>query len=167
MRTSAASLILCLTAAAGCSDREAERNMSPDEVAEELSHMRMAPGLWEVNSEVIEARGPDLPREVRNRMVGPRPSRRHCLTAEQAAPPSAEILAARSGRDCVQQDFRVADGRLSGTMICPNARVRMAGRYGPQAYETRMEMETPVADVVMTLELRIRGRRIGDCPGGG
>ena len=58
--------------------------MSAGEVAGELANMRIEPGLWELTSEVVEVRAPDLPREVRNRMVGPRSRLRNCITPQQA-----------------------------------------------------------------------------------
>lgn len=159
----AAALLMILPVAA-CGGRE-ERNMSVEEVADQLSNMRIEPGLWELTSEVLEVRAPDLPREVRNRMVGPRSRLRHCITPGQAARPSANFLAGRPDRGCVYRDFSAQDGRVSGTMTCPDAHTRMDGRYGPQAYDMRMEMESPVAGgAVMILELRARGRRIGACP---
>jgi hypothetical protein len=138
--------------------------MSVDEVAGELARMEVEPGLWLLTSEVVEVRAPGLPRDVRNRMVGPRRQLRHCITPEQAARPDANFLAARRERDCTYRDFAVRDGRISGSMLCSDARARMDGRYGPRAYDMRMEMESPLPDgAVMTLELRTRGRRIGAC----
>ena len=166
MRLGATLLIASSPIVAGCGDRQ-ERNMSVEEVADQLSAMRIEPGLWEVTSEVVEVRAPDLPREVRNRMVGPRRRLRHCITPEQAARPSANFLAARDDHACAYREFSVSDGRLTGAMTCPDANARMAGRYGPQAYDMRMEMESPVpGGTVMTLELRSKGRRIGACPEG-
>ena len=164
-RLGAAFLMLGFAVAA-CGDREA-RNMSVEEVSGELSAMRIAPGLWEVSSEVVEVRGPDLPRDLRNRMVGPRSRLRHCITPQQAARPSANFLAARADGGCAYRRFSARGGRVSGEMICADTRTRMDGRYGPAAYGMRMEMESPVpGGAVMNLELRARGRRIGACPEG-
>ena len=117
--------------------------MSAEEVAEELANMRIEPGLWELTSEVVDVRAPDLPREVRNRMVGPRSRLRNCITPQQAERPSANFLAARSDNDCVYRGFSVRDGQLSGTMTCPEVTATMAGRYGPRAYAMSMEMASP------------------------
>jgi hypothetical protein len=164
-RLGAALLILGLAVAA-CGDREA-RNMSVGEVAGELSAMRIEPGFWELSSDVVEVRGPDLPRELRNRMVGPRSRMRHCITPEQASRPSANFLAARADGGCAYRSFSVRGGRVTGEMICADSRTRMDGRYRPAAYDMRMEMESPAPDgAVMILELRARGRRIGICPEG-
>ena len=165
-RLGAAVLIAALPAVASCGDRP-ERNMTTAEVAGQLSGMEIAPGLWEISSEVVDVRAPDLPREVRNRMVGPRTRQRHCITPEQAARPNANFLAARRDSGCTYRNFSVRGGRLEGAMTCPDATATMRGRYGPQAYDMRMEMESPVpGGAVMILDVRARGRRIGDCEGG-
>jgi hypothetical protein len=138
--------------------------MTAEEVAAQLGAMRIDPGLWELTSEVVEVSAPELPREVRNRMVGPRSSLRNCISPTQAARPGANFLAMRADSQCAYRDFTVADGELRGTMICPGATARMAGRYAASAYELAMVMESPMATgETMTLELRARGRRIGDC----
>ena len=150
--------------AAGCGEPP-DNNMTVEEVADQLSNMRIEPGLWELTSEVIDVRAPNLPREVRNRMVGPRSRLRHCITPEQAARPSANFLAARG--DCTYRDFTVQDGRVRGAMSCPDATAVMDGRYGPQAYDMGMEMQSPIpGGAVMTLQLRAKGRRLGACEEG-
>ena len=138
--------------------------MSAAQVAEQLSNMRIEPGQWELTSEVVDVQAPNLPREVRNRMVGPRSRLRHCITPEQAAHPSANFLAARGGNSCAYREFSVQGGRIEGVMQCPDATATMAGRYAPQGYDMRMEMQSPMQNnVMMTLQLRARGRRIGPC----
>jgi len=142
--------------------------MNVEQVAGELAQMRIEPGLWELGSEVVEVRAPDLPREVRDRMVGPRRRLRHCITAEQAARPGATFFAGGAGSGCVYRHFAVRNGGISGAMSCPEAWTIMAGRYGPQSYDMRMGMATPApGGAIMTLELRATGRRIGACRQGG
>ena len=139
--------------------------MSAEEVAGQLSNMRIEPGLWELTSDVLDVQAPNLPLEVRNRMVGPRSRLRNCITPEQAAHPSANFLAARGGSSCAYRAFSVEDGRIHGTMTCPDATATMEGRYEPQAYAMRIEMQSPMQNkAMMTLQLRARGRRIGPCP---
>lgn len=156
-------LLLLSCCAAGC--REAEpANMSAEEVAGELADIRIEPGLWLLTSEVTDVRAPNLPVEVRNRMIGPRSRMRHCITPEQAAQPSANFLAMRADSDCAYRDFTLEEGRLSGTMTCPNVTARMEGRYGSDRYETRMVMQSPVpGGAMMTLQIRARGQRVGEC----
>lgn len=152
--------------AAGCAD-ESPRDMSAEEVAGQLARMEIEPGLWELGSEVLDVRAPDLPFEIRERMIGRRSRMRHCITPEQAAQPSATFLAGRGERECAYRDFTVGGGRLSGSMTCPYARASMQGRYGRGFYVLRMEMVTPGPDgTMMTLDLRASGRRVGACDAG-
>jgi len=163
----AACVAALLLASGGCGEGGEPRDMTAAEVAAELAGMRIEPGLWALTSEVVDVRAPDLPREVRRRMLGPRRQLRHCITAEQAARPSANFLAGRADSACTYRDFTVRDGRLAGSMACPGARATMSGRYGPTGYDLRMEMESPMpGGATMTLQLRSRGQRIGDCEGG-
>lgn len=147
--------------------QSANREMSTNEVAAELAHMRIAPGLWELKSEVVEVRGPELPREVRNRMIGPRRTLRNCISPEQAARPSANFLATSADTSCRYRGFSIHDGRMRGEMRCREAQARMTGRYQPQRYDIVMEMEGPApGGETMTLSLRASGRRIGECDEG-
>lgn len=164
MRAGAAWLAAA-TALAGCGgDRGESDNMSAEEVAAELAAMRVEPGMWELASDVLDVSAPDLPHEVRRRMIGPRSRLRHCITPEQAARPEANFLAGRDDSLCVYRDFTVRDGRIAGAMLCPDATASMRGSYRPDGYDMRMEMESPMpSGAAMTLTLRSHGRRIGDC----
>lgn len=145
-----------------------EANMTADEIAGQLANMRIEPGLWELTSEVVDVTAPGLPREVRGQMVGPRSRLRHCITAEQAAHPSANFLAGREEHACAYRGFTVEAGRVRGTMLCPDATAVMNGRYLPRGYDMSMEMQSPMQNKqMMTLQLRARGRRLGPCPEGG
>jgi hypothetical protein len=163
MRPLAALLAAAGLAAGGCGE-EPVRNMTGEEVADELSDMQIEPGLWELTSEVIEVSAPGLPREVRNRMIGPRSRIRNCISPEQASRPGANFLAIQSDSACTYRDFTVRGGEMRGTMVCPEAVATMAGEYRPESYDLHMAMESPMpGGATMTLQLRARGRRTGDC----
>ena len=152
---------------AGCGGEAPEANMSAEEIGAQLANMRIEPGLWELTSEVVDVTAPNLPREVRSRMIGPRSRLRHCITPQEAARPSANFLAARGEGGCAYQDLSAQGGRIGGTMTCGYIRTTMAGSYGPTAYDTRMEMISAMpGGGEMILDVRARGRRIGDCPEG-
>jgi len=150
----------------------ASRETSANEVAETLRSVRVAPGLSETTREIVDARGPDLPRAVQDRMMARRHNVRHCITPEQAARPEGGFLAAQGGNDCIYRDFTMTEGRMSGTMTCGNGDLpgtmttQMEGNYGTEAYDMRMSMEASGmpegADI--RVEARVRGRRLGPCP---
>jgi hypothetical protein len=164
-------------AAAGCGNDGAGEAANgtvtdPGEVARDLASVVVRPGLWEVASAVVEARQPGLPVELANRIRGPRAAVRHCITPEQAARPDAAFLAGRRSGQCSYRDFAMQDGRIGGAMTCRDpggaeTRARMSGRYGPERFEMRMDMETPgIGAGTLAVVVRQSGRRIGDCPAG-
>jgi hypothetical protein len=138
--------------------------MSAREVAAELERLRIEPGLWRLTSAVEDVRAPDLPLELRNRMVGPRSEQVHCITPAQAANPGARFLALREDRNCTYRGFRLEQGHLSGRMTCPGTDTVMDGQYRPRGYNLRLQVSSPVAGGTMELDVRSRGVRIGECP---
>jgi hypothetical protein len=163
MRRALAPLAAASAAVAGCGEPE-PANLTAEQVAAELGAMRIEPGLWELTSAVVGVSAPDLPVAMRDRMIGPRRRLRHCISPAQAARPGASFLAMRAGSECTYPRFAIERGRLTGTMVCPDATTTMDGRYGPRGYDLRMIMESPLGNgEVMTLQLRAQGRRIGDC----
>lgn len=149
-------------------------DMSANEVAGTLDAVPIAPGLWEIASEVVDVGAPNLPVAVQRRMIGPRARVRSCVTPAQAARPSAGFLAARAeGPDCRYADFAMRDGRMTGTMRCAEPGVgetvaRMDGTYRREDYVLSMRIETPMPDgVTMRIDTRTTGRRIGACPAEG
>lgn len=148
--------------------------MTAAEVAAELRNLHIEPGLWEVSSAVLDARGPNLPREAQSRMKAHRQNLRNCITPALAARPEANFLRRQSGSLCTYRGFSVRDGRLRGEMRCtggglPGAMTtRMDGRYGPRGYDVRMRMistDMPVG-ANMIIDTRTIGLRIGHCPPG-
>ncbi len=171
-----ARLLACLAAslAVGCSSEAPEaRNMTVDEVAKELSSVQITPGQWETRSEVVNVTAPNLPREILNQMKRAPVTSRHCITPEQAAQPQANFLA-MEGSDCAYQDFTMRNGRMQGKMTCSGgdevtgeAVAQFEGQFGPESYDSRVTMEIQApAETTLTIESRVVGRRIGDCPEG-
>ena len=167
MRSLLPAAALPLAFLAACSGGEAPREMNVAEVGDELAKMRIAPGLWELRTEVVDVTGPDLPREVRDRMIGPRSRMENCITPEQAARPDANFLAGSQNRQCRYRNFAVDNGRVAGSMNCGEASAEMDGRFQPDRYDMRIAMDGPApGGERMQLTLRASGRRIGECPSG-
>ncbi|MBX3561122.1 MAG: DUF3617 family protein [Sphingomonas sp.] len=159
--------LLALLAGCGVQQRG---EMTANEVAAELKGLAIAPGLWDVASEVVAVRAPNLPIEARDRMIGPRRQHRTCLSPEEAARPSARFLAGRGDNGCVYADFAMGNGRMTGTMRCAEPEggetlARMTGDYRLDSYRLDMTIETPLPDgATMEIETRTLGQRIGGCP---
>ena len=161
-------------ALAGCGEPAGEpgNETSANEVAQQLAQVQIEPGLWERSTEVLSVSAQGMPREVASQMTGPRESRRDCITPEQASRPNATFLATQQNSACTYRDFVMREGRVTGTMTCNGGgademRALMNGRYGRQSYEMQMRMERPMpTGETMTMEVRVRGRRVGACEGG-
>lgn len=156
---------------AGCGANGEPETQSANEVASQLAAVTIEPGLWERTAEVVGVSAPGLPLLVQRRMIGPRPSARTCISPAQAARPDANFVAMRGARRCSHRGFAMRGGQIEGTMTCPEPGLNrptittMQGRYGPRAYALTMRMETAMPDGgTMILDVRGRGRRIGDCP---
>lgn len=160
-----------------CGGAEPAPNVSAEEVASDLAQVRIEPGLWERSTAIVDLSAQGAPREMVTRMRERRSSNRYCITPEQAARPDANFLAAREGGRCVSRSFAMADGRMSGDMVCtdPGSQAqwtaRLQGRYAASDYELEMimEMPNPFESGQMLITSRTQGRRVGVCqaPGTG
>ena len=159
-----------LAALAACGAGES-RDMTAAEVAAELRQLRVEPGLWEVTSLVVDARGENMPREARARIKGHRRTIRNCVTPAQAARPDANFMQIQQRGGCAYRGFSIEGGRMRGEMRCTGGSLpgavttSMDGRYGAGRYDIAMRMvSTGMPEAAnMTIETRTTGRRIGDC----
>ena len=160
-----------LLVVAGCGDSQSGRNMSAEDVADELASVKIEPGQWEATNEILSAEAPGMPPGVLEGMVGKKTTTRNCVTPEQAAKPDANFLAAQKGSNCSYQDFSMSGGRMTGTMTCRGGEtpgkmvMAMSGEYGPTSYDMTMDMKTSElpGGMSMTIKAKTTGKRIGDC----
>lgn len=160
-----------MIALAACGAGES-RNMTAEEVAAELRNVRVEPGLWEVRSEVLDATGPNLPRQAQAEIKGHRRSIRNCITPEQAAHPETNFLRTQRNGHCTYRGFSMRDGRMRGEMRCTGGGMpgvvttSMHGLHGPRSHDVRMRMTSTgmPEGANMIIETRTVGRRIGACP---
>ena len=156
---------------ASCGQAEEKRQQSAEEVAKEMSAVKLEPGQWEATNEILSAEAPGLPPEALRQMVGQKTTVSNCVTPEQAAKPSANFLAAQKDSNCTYQDFSMEGGRMKGTMSCtaqgmPGKMVmNMEGKYGPQSYDMNMDMQAGGMPGGMNMKVKARttGRRVGAC----
>jgi Protein of unknown function (DUF3617) len=166
-----ASAVALVALAACSSEPEKPKDMTAEEVADELSGMKIEPGQWEAINEIVSANAPGMPAGVLDQMVGQKTSVQNCITPEQAAKPSANFLAAQENSNCTYQGWSMERGRMTGTMTCEGGEMpgkmvmKMDGRYGSTSYDMNMRMETTGLpnNMSMTINARTSGRRIGDC----
>jgi hypothetical protein len=165
--------LICAGALAACSSESetSDVNMTAEEVAEELSAMKIEPGQWEATNEIISASAPGVPASALKNMVGQKSTVSNCITPEQAAKPSANFLAAQQNNNCTYQNWEMDDGKMTGTMTCEGGGMpgkvimKMAGNYGPTAYNLDMDMNTSglPGGMTMTIKAKTTGRRVGEC----
>lgn len=162
-----------LLALSGCGDQPAEKgkDMSAEEVADELSEMKIEPGQWEATNEIVSATAPGMPPDILKQMVGQKTTVSNCITPEQAAKPSANFLAAQQNNNCTYQDWTMNGGRMTGTMTCQGGEMpgkvvmNMTGNYGSDRYDLDMDMNTTGLPngMSMTIKAKTTGRRVGEC----
>lgn len=173
---------MLLTLGACSKDNEKDEGhggpQSAQEVAEEISEVKIQPGQWEASHETLEAKmegAPQgMPAGMMDAMKGHKTSFRYCITPEQAEKPGGDFFAAQKDAKCQYSDFSMSGGTVHGTMTCqsPDGRgamtMKMAGNYTPTSYDTTVEMETSMGGQGMKMHLKSRGsgKRIGDCPAG-
>ena len=152
-------------------EAETQGNMTAEEVADELSGMKIEPGQWEATNEIISASAPGVPADALKSMVGQKSTVSNCITPEQAAKPSANFLAAQQNNNCTYQDWNMDGGKMTGTMTCEGGGMpgkvimNMSGDYGPTAYNLDMNMNTTglPGGMTMTIKAKTTGRRVGEC----
>ena len=145
--------------------------MTAEEVAEEMSAMKMEPGQWEATNEILSATAPGMPPDALREMVGQKNMVSNCITPEQAAKPSANFLAGQKNSNCTYQDFDLKGGKMTGTITCTGGEMpgkmvmKMDGEYNSQSYRMNMDMEAAGLPSGMQLEIKARttARRVGDC----
>jgi hypothetical protein len=162
---------LLATALVCCGGETGPQAVDANAVAEQLAALQVRPGLWQVDTVIESASQPGLPVAMAERLKGPRPSARRCITPEQAARPDASFLARRQAGTCTDRAFEMRGGRIVAAMSCraPDgavSEVSTTGTYGQERYDLRVEMTTPGIGpgATLTIVSRQTGRHVGDCP---
>ena len=158
---------------AACSSEPEQKteNMSAEEVADELSEMKIEPGQWEATNEILSVNAAGVPGDGLKNMIGQKTTVSNCITPEQAARPSANFLPAQKDSNCTYQDWRMDDGEMTGIMTCQGGGMpgkvvmKMTGTYGPTAYDLDMDMNSSQLPGGMTMNIKAKttGRRVGEC----
>ena len=135
--------------------------------------VKLQPGEWEMTMETLNVDAPGMPPQVAAAMKKQqRASSRDCMTPEEAEGPKAEMFKGADGANCKQEGFVWSGGRIQGTTTCTGEKgvgkvsMTMAGQYSPTSMDVTMKMVTEAAGTPMTIETRMTGRRIGECPAG-
>ena len=125
----------------------------------------LEPGQWDMNVAITKMEAPGLPQGA-NVPLPPPQTVSQCLTPEQARNPGADF-AGGGQQGCTSNDYRMADGRISGTIQCnqqgTSMRATVAGTYTRDSMDMTMNSETQASGQNVNTEVRVTGRRTGEC----
>ena len=125
----------------------------------------LEPGQWDMNLAVTKIEAPGLPQGA-NVPLPPPQTVSQCLTPEQARNPGADF-AGGGQQGCTSDDYRMADGRISGTIQCnqqgTSMRATVSGSYTRDSMDMTMNSQTQTSGQNISTEVRVTGRRTGEC----
>lgn len=160
----------------GCGGKEevSLTNATPEEVAKAgKGATQLKPGQWETVIKIVSV---DLPgvdfaisKGITQKMVGQETKSSQCISKEQAANPSAEMMAVNGAENCKFETFDIKGGTLSLKLSCGKAGetgamvMTSAGPYGGESYalDTNMTMSSPVGQ--MKIKAMNSAKRVGEC----
>ena len=134
------------------------------------SAVNLQPGEWEMTMNVVDVKVEGLPEGVADSMKkeGGKATRT-CMTEEEAKGPKADMFTKDNPGNCRTEGFSWSGGRIQGKTICDGqggagkTQMTMDGRYSPQSIDMTMKSETDMMGKAMTMEMRLSGRRVGEC----
>ncbi|HEX8308891.1 MAG TPA: DUF3617 domain-containing protein [Allosphingosinicella sp.] len=135
------------------------------------SAVSLQPGEWEIKMEVVDIEVAGLPEGVAEGMKSQAGggTNRTCMTPEDAKGPSADMFGKNDPANCKSEGFAWSGGRIQGKTTCDGANgqgktvMTMDGRYTPQSMDMTMKTDTDMMGKSMTMEMRVSGRRVGEC----
>lgn len=134
------------------------------------SGVSLQPGEWEMKMEVVDVKAEGLPAGMAEGMKKSAGStNRTCMTPEEAKGPKGDIFAGDKSGNCKSEGFKWEGGRIQGKTTCPGQGgtgetvMTMDGSYSPQNIDMTMKSRTDLAGKPMTMEMRVSGRRVGEC----
>ena len=130
----------------------------------------LQPGEWEMKMEVVNVTAEGLPPGMVDGMKkAAGTTSRTCMTPEEAKGPKGDIFTGDKSGNCKSEGFSWSGGKIKGKTTCTgqggtgNTVMTMDGSYGGQNIDMTMKSETDLAGKPMTMEMRVTGRRVGEC----
>ena len=138
------------------------------------------PGQWELVTEMKSVEAPGAPeavvQQMRSQLASQRQTQSQCITAEQAANPSRNMMGSQNPAGCEFSSTTWAGGNINIRANCrppgSPSPIEMAieGTYTAQAINSRINvnvnMQNPAGGAPMQIRMQgtLSGRRTGDCP---
>ena len=159
-------MLLPLLALAACSEGEP----APKAEAEAPADKTMLAGQWETSSEVTRLTQHDSGAPEIDTPAGTTASFTSCLTEADRKKPAATLFAGAEAQ-CQYDNFYMSRGRMNATMKCRLPGVEgevvasVEGSHDADSFEGTMTTSTQLAGTGdVTVDAKLTGRRIGDCP---
>jgi hypothetical protein len=134
------------------------------------SAVNLQPGEWEMKMEVVNVKVEGLPEGVADGMKSQAGgTNRTCMTPEEAKAPKGDIFTGDNAANCKSEGFKWEGGRIAGKTTCAGQGgtgqtvMTMDGRYTPQSIDMTMKSDTEMMGKAMTMEMRVSGKRVGEC----
>ena len=162
--------VAAMLALAACGDSDKGDGKSPAAGGGSTAGVTLQPGEWEMKSEVVSITAAGLPPGMTEGMKANAGSTtRTCMTEEDAKGPKGDLFTGDKSGNCKSEGFSWSGGRIKGKTTCTGQGgagttvMEMDGKYGPQSIDMTMKSETDLGGKPMTMEMRVSGRRIGEC----
>lgn len=132
----------------------------------------MQAGEWEMTIETVNVSAPNLPPGALAQMKQAPVTTRTCMSEEEARGPKPETLTSNAGgSNCKTEGFSWAGGKIKGTTTCTPATggkmtMTMDGEYDRTSMTVNMKNATEAQGMAMTMDIKMTGKRVGDCPAG-
>jgi hypothetical protein len=134
------------------------------------SGVSLQPGEWEMKMEVVNVKIEGLPEGAAEGMKSQAGGiNRTCMTPEDAKAPKGDIFAGDKTGGCKSEGFKWEGGKIEGRTVCPGQSgtgqtvMTMNGSYSAQNIDMTMKSETDMMGKPMTMEMRVSGKRVGEC----
>jgi hypothetical protein len=133
----------------------------------------LEPGEWEMKMEVVNVKAEGLPAGMAEGMKSQAGNvSRTCMTPEDAKGPKGDIFAGDKSGSCKSEGFKWEGGRIQGKTTCPGQGgtgetvMTMNGTYAARNIDMTMNTRTDLMGKPMEMEMRVSGKRIGECSAG-
>ncbi|MXP24461.1 DUF3617 family protein [Altererythrobacter indicus] len=152
--------------------------MSKDEVSAKAGSMiHQKPGQYETQAELIDFTIPGMSDERAKQMKGMfagalEKGNNYCLTKEDADKGPEQMLQQIAEADCTVNQLDVQGAKINADMQCNAAGdkpgdFKISGTLEEEGSDLTMQIAQPIpnmpGDAKMTMKLRMKSRRIGDC----
>lgn len=169
---SAAILALTACGSSGKGDGNGSATASGGSGSGGVFGVSLQPGEWEMKTEVVNVKAEGMPPGMAEGMKQSASSTtRTCMTPEDAKGPKGDLFTGDKSGNCKSEGFSWAGGKISGKTTCGSDAsgrtvMTMDGQYSAQNIDMTIKSATNVAGREVAMEMRMSGRRVGECSAG-